>query len=358
MVTTAEKMINRISSILGDAKALELLEHTCRGITKDLLTLPGPNYVDCIISQTDRPTRVLSSIQRLFDSGRLAGTGYLSILPVDQDIEHSAGASFAVNPEYFDPENLVRLAVESGCNAFTSTLGTMGMVARKYAHKIPFIVKLNHNELLSYPALHDQTIFASVQQAFDMGATGVGATVYFGSHESRRQITEISEAFAMAHELGMMTVLWCYVRNNAFKKDGTNYETATDLTGQANRLGVSIEADLIKQKQPTTNGGFTAIGFGKTDPLVYSSLTTDHLIDLTRYQVLNCYAGRVGLVNSGGPSGENDLQQVVEAAVINKRAGGMGLITGRKAFMKPMTDGIELLHALQDVYLDKNITIA
>lgn len=335
-----------------------LLKHSCETIDKRALHLPGPDFVDRVLSPSDRPNSVLKNIQYVLNHGRLAGTGYLSILPVDQGVEHSAGASFAPNPIYFDPENIVKLAIEGGCNAVASTLGVLGLVSRKYAHKIPFLLKINHNELLSYPNSFDQRLFASVEQAFDMGALAVGATIYFGSIESQRQIEEISEAFHRAHELGMFTVLWCYLRNDAFKKDGIDYHTAGDLTSQANHLGVTIEADIIKQKLPTTNGGFNAVKFGKTSPLVYERLTSDHPIDLTRYQVLNCYAGRIGLINSGGPSGKNDLQQAVKTAVINKRAGGMGLISGRKAFQKPMKEGVELLNAIQDVYLAEEITIA
>jgi class I fructose-bisphosphate aldolase len=346
-----------IEQLLGkDAK--DLLGHACKTIPKEQIILPGPDFVDRVFLYSDRPAPVLRNLAALYGHGRLAGTGYLSILQVDQDIEHSAGKSFAPNPAYFDPENLVRLAIEGGCNAFASTLGMMGMVARRYAHKIPFIMKINHNELLSYPNTHDQTLFASVEQAFDMGAVAVGATIYFGSPESRRQIEEVSAAFQRAHELGMATVLWCYVRNPAFKKDGVNYEVSADLTGQANRLGVTIEADIVKQKQPVNNGGYTAVKFGQTDKLVYEKLTSDHLIDLTRYQVVNCYNGRIGLINSGGPSGANDLEQAVKTAVINKRAGGTGLITGRKAFQKPMKEGVALFHAIQDVYLSEDITIA
>jgi class I fructose-bisphosphate aldolase len=297
-------------------------------------------------------------MQLLFNTGRLAGTGYMSILPVDQGIEHSGGASFAPNPEYFDPENIVKLAIEGGCNAVASTLGVLGCVARKFAHKIPFLLKVNHNEILSYPNKYDQILFASVDQAFDMGAVAVGATIYFGSDESTRQIQEITEVFRYAHSLGMVTFLWAYLRNSAFKKDGVDYHLAADLTGQANHLSVTIEADIVKQKQPETNGGYNAIKFGKTHPKVYSELTSDHPIDLTRYQVINCYMGRVGLINSGGASGENDLAQAVRTAVINKRAGGMGLISGRKAFQRPMKDGVNILNAIQDVYLDKKITIA
>jgi len=350
-------MIDKIVEILGK-DAQYLLEHKCDTILKDNLHLPGPDFIDRIISISDRGSAVLRNLQTVFNHGRLSGTGYLSILPVDQGIEHSAGASFAPNPIYFDPENIVKLAIEGGCNAVASTLGVLGAVSRKYAHKIPFITKINHNELLSYPNSYDQRLFASVQQAFGMGAVGVGATVYFGSQESRRQIEEISRAFEQAHKLGMFTVLWCYLRNAAFKKGGTDYHTSADLTGQANHLGVTIEADIVKQKQPTNNGGYTALKFGKTHHLVYEKLTSEHSIDLTRYQVANCYMGRVGLINSGGPSGKNDLQQVVKTAVINKRAGGMGVISGRKTFQKPMKEGIRIFNAIQDVYLTNEITVA
>ncbi len=350
--------MSRIADILG-AEAKDLLEHTCRTISKEELTLPGPDYVDQVFAGSDRPNLVLQRLSWLFHHGRLSGTGYLSILPVDQGIEHSAGASFAPNPIYFDPENIVRLAIEGGCNGVASTLGVLGLCSRRYAHKIPFIVKLNHNELLTYPNTFDQRMFASVDQAFDMGAVGVGATIYYGSEEATRQIEEVSEAFQYAHELGMFTILWCYLRNPAFKKDGVDYHTAADLTGQANHLGVTIEADIIKQKQPETNGGYTALKFGKTSKLVYDQLTTDHPIDLTRYQVVNCYMGKIGLINSGGASGgADDLQAAVRTAVINKRAGGMGLISGRKAFQRPMKEGVALLHAIQDVYLDESITVA
>ena len=346
-----------IVDLLGD-EAESLLTHVCQGIPKEMIHLPGPDYVDRLLAPTDRSPAVLRNMQTMLNHGRLGGTGYLSILPVDQGIEHSAASSFAPNPIYFDPENIVKLAIEGGCNAVASTLGVLGAVSRKYAHKIPFLVKLNHNELLTYPAKYDQTMFAAVDQAYELGAVAVGATIYFGSDESRRQIMEVSEAFARAHELGMVTVLWAYLRNSAFKKDGVDYHTSADLTGQANHLAVTIEADIVKQKQATNNGGFTAIGFGRTSPLVYSQLTTDHPIDLVRWQVANCYMGRVGLINSGGASGENDLAQAVRTAVINKRAGGMGLISGRKAFQKPMDDGVNLLHAIQDVFLDESITIA
>jgi class I fructose-bisphosphate aldolase len=346
-----------ITSILQD-EAETLLSYRCEGISKEMLQLPGPDYVDRVVAQKDLKPRVLRNINALFNNGRLAGTGYLSILPVDQGIEHSAGASFAPNPIYFDPQNIVELAIEGGCNAVASTLGVLGSVTRKYAHKIPFLVKLNHNELLTHPNIFDQTLFASVEQAFDMGAAAVGATIYFGSEESRRQIQEISEAFAQAHELGMATVLWAYLRNPLFKKDGVDYHGAADLTGQANHLAATIEADIVKQKQANINGGYTAIGFGKTHPRVYEELSGDHPIDMVRYQVANCFMGRAGLINSGGASGNNDLHQAIRTAVINKRAGGMGLISGRKAFQKPMEEGIALLNAIQDVYLSTDVTIA
>ncbi|WP_295540339.1 class I fructose-bisphosphate aldolase [uncultured Thiohalocapsa sp.] len=346
-----------IPAILGD-EAETLLSHRCQGIGQDLLHLPGPDFVDRVLLAGDRKPGVLRNLQALFGHGRLGGTGYLSILPVDQGVEHSAGASFAPNPRYFDPENIIRLALEGGCNGVASTLGVLGAVARRYAHKIPFIVKLNHNELLTYPNSYDQTLFADVEQAFDMGAAAVGATVYFGSEASRRQIGEVSAAFQRAHELGMATVLWAYLRNGAFKQGDTDYHTAADLTGQANHLGVTIEADIVKQKQATTDGGFKAIGFGKTHPRMYEVLTGEHPIERVRYQVANCYMGRAGMINSGGPSGRDDLHQVVRTAVINKRAGGMGLITGRKAFQKPMEDGIALLNAVQDVYLSNAVGIA
>ena len=350
-------MAVKVAEILGD-EAKGLLKHKCETIAKEDIHLPGPDFVDRIFTISDRSSNVLRNLQSVFDHGRLAGTGYMSILPVDQGIEHSAAASFAPNPIYFDPENIVKLAVEGGCNAVASTLGVLGAVSRKYAHKIPFIVKINHNELLTYPPTFDQKLFASVQQAFDMGAVAIGATIYFGSEESARQIEEISEAFDAAHQMGMFTVLWCYLRNPAFKKDGVDYHLSTDLEGQANHLGATIEADIIKQKQPENNGGYTAIGFGKTSPLVYEKLTSDNPIDLTRYQIANCYMGRIGLINSGGASGDNDVQQAVKTAVINKRAGGMGLITGRKAFQRPMNEGVEILNVVQDVYLDDEITIA
>ncbi|CAM3341949.1 class I fructose-bisphosphate aldolase [Rhodothermus bifroesti] len=358
-----EVTTSRIAELLGD-EAEYLLEHRCTTIPKEMLHLPGPDFVDRVWKDSDRNPRVLRAMQELFNTGRLAGTGYLSILPVDQGIEHSAGASFAKNPEYFDPENIVRLAIEGGCNAVATTFGVLGAVARKYAHKIPFILKLNHNELLTYPNTYDQILFARVKDAWNMGCLGVGATVYFGSPESRRQLQEVSEAFAYAHELGMVTILWCYLRNNAFKVNGVNHETAADLTGQANHLGVTIEADIIKQKQPTHNGGYKALNtgdssYGKLDERIYTELTSEHPIDLTRYQVANCYMGRCGLINSGGGSkGKDDLREAVRTAVINKRAGGMGLISGRKAFQRPMSEGVALLHAIQDVYLNTEITIA
>ncbi len=347
-----------LAELLGD-DAAKLLEHRCQTIPRESLHLPCPEFVDKVFAPSDRNPRVLVNLERLFGHGRLGGTGYLSILPVDQGIEHSAGASFAPNPAYFDPENIVKLAIEGGCNAVASTFGVLGAVARRYAHKIPFVVKINHNELLSYPNTHDQIMFGSVDRAFDLGAAAVGATIYFGSDESNRQIVEVAEAFERAHELGMATILWCYLRNPGFKKDGVDYHAAADLTGQANHLGVTIQADIIKQKLPVNNGGYTAIGFGKTSPLVYERLTSDHPIDLCRYQVANCYMGRAGLINSGGPSsGAGDLAEAVRTAVINKRAGGMGLISGRKAFQRPMEEGARLLHAIQDVYLDASVTIA
>jgi fructose-bisphosphate aldolase, class I len=348
---------SEIQKVLA-ADAESLLKHTCKTVSKEKLHLPGPDWVDRIFAPSDRNIRVLRSLQMLFGSGRLANTGYLSILPVDQGIEHTAGASFAPNPEYFDPENIVKLAIEGGCNAVASTLGVLGVVARKYAHKIPFLMKFNHNELLTYPNIHDQTLFASVQQAHDMGCVAVGATIYFGSSESRRQIREVSEAFAHAHELGMATVLWCYLRNSAFKTGDKDYHDAADLTGQANHLGATLGADIVKQKLPTCNGGFKALKFGKTDDKMYSHLCSDHPIDLTRYQVINGYMGRIGLINSGGPSGKNDLHEAAMTAVINKRAGGMGLISGRKSFQKPMKEGVQLLHTIQDIYLCKEVTVA
>jgi class I fructose-bisphosphate aldolase len=349
--------IQKIESLLGD-EAESLLGHECKTISKDMLYVPSPDFVDRIFVESDRPTPVLKSLQQMFSHGRLGGTGYVSILPVDQGIEHTGGASFAPNPIYFDPTKIVELAIEGGCNGVASTLGVLGAVARKYAHKIPFILKFNHNELLTYPNKYDQVFFAQIEQAYDMGAVAVGATIYFGSPESSRQIVEVSEAFKVAHDFGMATVLWCYTRNNAFKHEGTDYHVSADLTGQANHLGATIEADIIKQKQPENNGGFKAIGFGKYSEKMYTELASDHPIDLTRYQVANCYMGRIGLINSGGASGENDLAQAVRTAVINKRAGGMGLISGRKAFQRPMKDGVEILNAIQDVYLCDDVTIA
>lgn len=348
--------------ILG-ADAESLLGHTCQTIPVDRLTLPGSDWVDRVMVTADRPTPVLRSLQSLFDHGRLAGTGYVSILPVDQGIEHSAGASFAPNPDYFDPLKIVELAIEGGCNAVASTFGVLGSVSRKYAHKIPFVVKINHNQLLTYPNQADQIMFGSVEQAFDMGAAAIGATIYFGSENSNRQIIEVSEAFHRAHELGMATILWCYLRNDAFKKDGVDYHVSADLTAQANHLGVTIAADIIKQKLPENNGGYKALNmgsssYGKIDNRVYTELTTDHPIDLTRYQVANCYMGRQGLINSGGASGDNDFAEAVKTAVINKRAGGMGLISGRKAFQRPIDEGAKLLQAIQDVYLCDKVTIA
>jgi len=353
----APKIETNIEESLG-SEAKALLDYNCKGISKDTLYLPGPDFVDRVYSQSDRNINVLKNLQWIFSTGRLAGTGYVSILPVDQGIEHSAGASFAPNPVYFDPENIVKLAIEGGCNAVASTLGVLGSVARKYAHKIPFLVKLNHNELLTYPNKYDQIMFGNVKQAWDMGAAAVGATIYFGSEESSRQIQEVSEAFEHAHELGMATVLWCYLRNSAFKQNGTDYHAAADLTGQANHLGVTIQADIIKQKMPENNGGYNAVKFGKTHKKIYDELATDHPIELTRYQVANCYMGRAGLINSGGPSGKNDFAEAVKTAVINKRAGGMGLISGRKAFQRPMNEGTKLLHAIQDVYLSEDVTVA
>lgn len=357
MTTTAAS--GRTAEVLG-ADAEALLSYRARGVARDQLHLPGPDFVGRVLVHTDRATPVLRSYQQILDSGRLAGTGYVSILPVDQGIEHSAGASFAPNPIYFDPARIVELAIEGGCNCVASTLGVLGAVARKYAHRIPFMVKLNHNEFLSYPNRYDQIMFGSVRQAFEMGAVAVGATVYFGSDESPRQIQEVSEAFEEAHSLGMVTVLWCYTRNAAFKKEGVDYHVSADLTGQANHLGVTIQADIIKQKLPETNGGYTALDFGKTHKRVYSELTPDnHPIEMTRYQLMNCYMGRMGLINSGGPSsGESDLVEAVRTAVINKRAGGMGLISGRKAFQRPMKDGVAILNAIQDVYLDSDVDVA
>ncbi len=336
-----------------------LLNHQCKGITKDQIHLPGNDFIDRIFSSTNRNPQVLRSLHTLYNHGRLAGTGYMSILPVDQGIEHSAGASFAPNPMYFDGENIVKLAIEGGCNAVASTFGVLASVSRKYAHKIPFIVKINHNEFLSYPNKYDQVMFGTIKEAWNLGAVAVGATIYFGSAESSRQIVEVAQAFEMAHEMGMATILWCYTRNSAFKKDGIDYHTAADLSSQANHLGVTIQADIVKQKLSDKNGGYTTLNFGKTHPKVYSELTTDHPIDLCRYQVANCYMGRIGLINSGGESkGASDMAEAIETAIINKRAGGQGLISGRKAFQKPMKEGIALLNAIQDVYLDKSITIA
>ncbi|MDQ6838514.1 MAG: class I fructose-bisphosphate aldolase [Actinomycetota bacterium] len=347
-----------LSALLGD-EADDLLNHQCKGIPRQDLVLPGPDFVDRVMSWSDRSVPVQRNLQKLFDTGRLGGTGYLSILPVDQGIEHSGAASFAKNPAYFDPKNLCELAIEGGCNAFASTIGALGIVARRYAEKIPFIAKLNHNELLTYPNRYDQIMFGSVSQAYDMGAVAVGATIYFGSEESDRQIQEVREAFVEAHEMGLFTVLWCYLRNDAFKKDGVDYSLSADLTGQANHMGVTLQADIIKQKAAENNGGFNVLKFAKTDPLVYNSLTSDHPIDLNRWQVVNCYMGRAPLISSGGASGgESDLTQAVRTAVINKRAGGAGLITGRKAFQKPFVEGVELLHAVQDVYLDSAISVA
>ena len=346
-----------IVKLLGN-DASSLLEHTCTTIPKDNLYLPGDDFVTRVMIDNNRPNTVLRSMQSLFNHGRLAGTGYLSILPVDQGVEHSAAASFAANPLYFDPKNIVELAIEAGCNCVASTYGVLAFVARRHAHRIPFLVKINHNETLSLPAQYDQTLYASVEQAFEMGAVAVGATIYFGSPESRRQIEEISAAFERAHELGMVTVLWAYLRNPAFKKDGVDYHASADLTGQANHLAATIGADIVKQKMAENNGGFKAIGFSHTDERVYSTLTTDNPIDLVRYQLANCYMGRAGLINSGGASGNNDLADAVRTAVINKRAGGMGLILGRKAFKKSMKDGVALINAVQDVYLDKKVTIA
>ena len=350
-------VLRDIEQHLGSEARL-LLDHTCKGIPKESLHLPGPDFVDRVFMPSDRKPAVLRSLQQIFNTGRLAGTGYLSILPVDQGIEHSAGASFAPNPAYFDPENIVKLAIAGGCNAVASTLGVLGSVARKYAHKIPFVVKINHNEFLSYPNTYDQIMFADVDQSFELGAVAIGATIYFGSEESKRQIQEVSAAFKYAHELGMATILWCYTRNAAFKTKEKDYHVSADLTGQANHLGVTIEADIIKQKLPENNGGFTALNFGKTHKKVYSELTSDHPIDLTRYQVANFYMGRMGLINSGGASGENDIADAVKTAVINKRAGGTGLISGRKAFQKPLADGVKILNAIQDVYLTREITVA
>jgi len=349
-------MLSKIKELLGN-EADSLLSYKAK-FPKEQLNLPGPDFVDRIFANTNRNINVLKNLEWIYQTGRLAGTGYVSILPVDQGIEHSGGASFAPNPIYFDPENIVKLAIEGGCNAVASTVGVLGAVSRKYAHKIPFVVKLNHNELLTFPNKFDQIMFAGVRQSYDLGAAAVGATIYFGSDESARQIIEVSEAFQYAHELGMTTILWCYLRNSAFKTKEKDYHVAADLTGQANHLGVTIEADIIKQKLPENNGGYEALKFGKTHKKVYSELTSDHLIDLTRYQVINCYMGRIGLINSGGASGENDFEEAAKTAVINKRAGGMGLISGRKAFQRPMKEGVQLLNIIQDVYKEKEITVA
>jgi class I fructose-bisphosphate aldolase len=350
-------MLEKITELLGE-EARDLLEHHCRTIPKDRLIQPGPDFLERVHSNSNRGPRVKRSLAAIFDHGRLSGTGYLSILPVDQGVEHSAGASFAPNPDFFDPVNIVKLAMDGGCNAVASTFGVLASVSERYAHRIPFVVKLNHNELLTYPNRHDQVMFATVQEAWNLGAVAVGATVYFGSAESSRQLQEVRDAFQAAHELGMACVLWCYLRNSAFKKDGVDYHLAADLTNQANHLGATLGADIIKQKQAENNGGFTALNFGKTHKKVYSELTTDHPIDLTRYQVAGCYMGRIGMINSGGASGTNDLAQAVRTAVINKRAGGMGLISGRKAFQKPVAEGIVLLNAIQDVYLEPAVTVA
>ncbi|MFZ0216327.1 MAG: class I fructose-bisphosphate aldolase [Candidatus Dormiibacterota bacterium] len=358
MATATASTIDRIEELLGDG-AQDLLTHACTTVPKEHLHLPGPDFVERIWSRSDRGPQVLRSLAQIYDHGRLGGTGYVSILPVDQGIEHSAGASFAPNPIYFDGGKIVELAIEGGCNAVASTFGVLGSVARQYAHRIPFIVKLNHNELLTYPNKYDQILFGTVREAWNMGAVAVGATVYFGSDEADRQIVEIARAFHEAHELGLATVLWCYLRNSAFTKDGIDYTLAADLTGQANHLGVTIEADVIKQKQPENNGGYNALHFGRTSPLVYEKLTTDHPIDLTRYQVVNCYLGRASLINSGGASsGATDLAEAVRTAVINKRAGGAGLISGRKSFQRPFEEGVNLLHTIQDVYLQEQITVA
>lgn len=355
-------MIEEIRKYLG-SEADALLNHTTKTIASSSITAPSPTFVDDVFTYTNRNNQVLRSLQSLYSTGRLADTGYVSILPVDQGIEHSAGASFAKNPAYFDAENIVKLAIEGGCNGVASTLGVLALTSRKYAHKIPYVVKINHNEMLTYPNTFDQVMFASVKQAWEMGAAGVGATIYFGSPESTRQLQEVSEAFHLAHELGMFTILWCYLRNEAFVKDGVDYHTSADLTGQANHLGVTIEADIIKQKLPTNNGGYTALNmgkssYGKTDKRIYSELTSENVIDLTRYQVANCYMGKIGLINSGGASGENDFADAVKTAVINKRAGGMGLISGRKAFQRPMDEGVKLLNLIQDVYLCSDVTLA
>ncbi len=353
----ATSTLSRVEQLLGD-EARSLLTHECVGIPRNALHLPGPDVIERIWMNSDRNNRVLRNIRSLYSHGRLGSTGYLSMLPVDQGIEHSAGYAFAPNPVYFDPESLVKLAIEGQCNGIATTFGGLGILARKYAHRIPMVVKLNHNELLTYPNKYDMTMFATVKGAHDLGAVGVGATVYFGSAESRQQIVEVSEAFAKAHELGMFTILWCYLRNSAFKTDRADYQAATDLTGQANHLGVTIEADVVKQKLPTVNGGFTALKFGMTHPRMYTELTSSHPIDMVRYQVAHCYLGRVPMLNSGGPAGKNDLADVVREAVVNKRAGGAGIIVGRKVFQKPMSEGVAMLQTIQDVYLDDQITIA
>ncbi|MEJ2084538.1 MAG: class I fructose-bisphosphate aldolase [Acidobacteriota bacterium] len=357
-VADSAKTIDQIVAMLGD-ESDKLLSHECQGIPKESLQLPGPDHIDRVFCVSDRKPAVMVNLSRLYGHGRLAGTGYLSILPVDQGIEHSAAASFAPNPAYFDPENIVKLAIEGGCNAVASTLGVLGILSRRYAHRIPFVVKINHNELLTYPNRYKQVLFAQVEQAWELGAAAVGATIYFGSEDCDRELVEISEAFAQAHEMGLATILWCYLRNSEFKKDGVDYHASADLTGQANHLGVTIEADIVKQKQATNNGGFRAIGFGKTSALVYDRLVSDHPVDLVRWQVANCYMGRIGLINSGGASGgESDKAQAVRTAVINKRGGGMGLISGRKAFQRPMSEGVDLLNAIQDVFLCEDVTIA
>lgn len=354
--------IKKIEELLGD-EASYLLDHVSKTINKERLSLPSPTFVDDVWSISDRNNRVLANLQRLFDHGRLGGSGYVSILPVDQGIEHSAGASFAKNPDYFDPENIIKLGMEAGCNAVASTFGVLATVSRKYAHKIPFVVKINHNELLTYPNTYDQIMFGTIEQAYNMGAAAVGATIYFGSEESNRQIQEVADAFAYAHELGLATILWCYTRNNAFKVDGVDYHSSADLTGQANHIGTTIGADIIKQKLPTNNGGYKALNtgdssYGKLDERIYTELTSEHPIDLTRYQIANTYMGRAGLINSGGPSGDDDFADAVKTAIINKRAGGMGLISGRKAFQRPFEEGVKLLNMIQDVYLNEDITIA
>jgi fructose-bisphosphate aldolase, class I len=360
MVTPVRTDLNWVTELLGDKDAAYLLEHQSTKITKDMLHLPGADFIDRVFSVSDRPIPVLNNLSRLYNTGRLAGTGYVSILPVDQGIEHSAGGSFAKNPIYFDPENIVKLAIESGCNGVASTYGVLSSVARKYAHKIPFIVKINHNEFLSYPNTYDQVMFGTVRDAYEMGAAAIGATIYFGSENSRRQIVEVAKAFDLAHELGMATILWCYTRNNGFKKDGVDYHTAMDLSSQATHLGVTIKADIIKQKLPEVHAsGYDAINFGKTDKRVYTELSTEHPIDMTRYQLANCYMGRAGLINSGGASsGDSDLAESVRTAIINKRAGGSGLILGRRAFQRDFDGGVKLLNAVQDVYLNSGITIA